>query len=135
MKTVLAAIVLLTSVACFGQAQRGKYCPPNPTRAAVNLTASGDNTVIASNPAKRIFVWQMFLVNSSTTVDEAVTLKEGSTAISGAFLMKASATSTRPLILPCDSSAWAIVPKGSAFKVNLSQTGSLQGSIYYTMED
>ena len=139
MKTLFALFsILLLSAMAFGQANRGNYCPATPTPVAINLTNSGDNTVIAANSNKRIFVWKAFLINSSATVDNNITLKAGTTAISGAFLLKSAPANvpSTEFILPCDNSAWAVVPKGSGFIVNLSAgSASIQGTVYYSLED
>jgi len=124
-------VIALLSLAAFGQASRSSSCPAVAIRGAVNATSNGDNTVIASDPNKRIFVWQWFLVNSHATQDENVTLKEGSTAISGAYLLKAAGGSHTA---SCTGTPWAIVPKGSAFVLNESAAGSIQGTVYYTLE-
>ena len=131
MKQILLIITCLASSFAFGQAVQAGHCPPTPLRSAVNATSNGDNTIIASDPARRIFVWQWFLVNSHATQDESITLKEGSTAISGAYLLKAAGGSHTAV---CSGTPWAIVPAGSAFVLNESAAGSIQGTVYYTLE-
>lgn len=124
-------LTLLLATSAFAQSRSGSTCPIVAQRAAANITLNGDNTVVASEASRRIFVWQWFLVNSHATQDESVTLKEGSTSTSGAYLLKAAGGSHTA---PCTGTPWAIVPAGSSFIVNLSAAGSLQGTVYYTME-
>lgn len=100
-------------------------------RASQNLTASGDNVAIAADPSKRIYVWQFFLVNAHATTDVSIVLKEGTTVISGAYLLKAAggAHSESYTGMP-----WAICPVNTAFNINLSATSSVQGTVYFTYE-
>jgi hypothetical protein len=129
MKTLL--FVLLSAGLAFAQSRAPSSCPIVAQRVAVNATSNGDNTIIASSN-KRIVVWQWFLVNSHATQDENLTIKEGSTAISGAYLLKAAGGSHTA---PCTGTPWAIVPLGSAFVINESAAGSIQGTVYYTLEN
>ena len=132
MKPILLILLCpLLSLTAFGQARQGQNCPIVSQRTAVNATSNGDNTIIASDASRKIFVWQWFLVNSHASQDENITLKEGSTSISGAYLLKAGGGSHTAI---CTGTPWAIVPKGSAFILNESAAGSIQGTVYYTLE-
>ena len=129
MKT-LFCIIALTGMA-LAQSRAPSSCPIVAQRAAVNATGNGDNTLIAAQ-AKKIVVWQWFFVNTHATQDENLTLKEGSTAISGAYLLKAAGGSHTA---PCTGTPWAIMPIGSAFVLNESAAGSIQGTVYFTLEN
>lgn len=130
--SALAFLFLFSPPLDFAQARQSSSCPMNTLKAVVNVTASGDTAVIAASPSKRLFVWQWFFVNSHGSQDENVTIKEGATAISGAYLLNhAGGAHTAP----CTGTPWSVVPKGSAFTLNLSASGSVQGTVYYTPED
>lgn len=114
---------------------------PNPTpvfaasdcqpanRLAISFASSGDNTVIASDATRTIYVWQFFIVNKDATTDTNITLKEGSTSITGAYTVKAAGGSHTA---PCTGTPWAIVPAGSAFVMNSSAAVAVAGGAYYT---
>ena len=106
-------------------------CPKITQRAAISITGTGDATVITGDANRTTYVWQWFMVNGHASVDVNVTLKEGSTSTSGAYLLvHAGGAQTTP----CSGTPWAIIPAGSNFVINTSASGSLQGTVYYTKE-
>lgn len=121
-------LCLLALLSSFAAAE----CPKVVSRAVINATSNGDNTIIASDSTHRILVWQFYLVNSHATQDENLTWKEGSTATSGAYLLKAAGGSHSEV---CSGTAWHVVPVGSALVLNMSAAGSIQGEIYYTYDN
>lgn len=129
MKKLFAVVLLLTGYAV-GQTAVGQ-CPKVTQRAAISITGTGDSTVIASDPSRLIYVWQFFVVNGHATQDVNVTLKEGTTAKSGAYLLVHLGGAQTA---PCSGTPWAIVPAGSAFVMNTDASGTLKGEVYYTME-
>jgi hypothetical protein len=129
MKKYFAALLLLTTtIAMAPTAVRASAdCQP-ATRAAISFSASGDNTVIASDSARSIYVWQFFFVNNDATTATNITLKEGSTSVSGAYKIAAGGSHTAG----CTGTPWAIAPAGSAFVINSSAAVSVTGTVYYT---
>jgi hypothetical protein len=126
MKRILLTLLFLLGIpAAFAQ------CPQNAQRVAVNLTGTGDNTIVASDPNRQIRVWQFFMVNTHASTDVNITWKEGSTSTSGAYVLKAGGGAHSE---PCSGTPWAIVPVGSAFVLNTSASGSIQGTFYYTYQ-
>lgn len=126
---VLILLGLSMSPALTPDASAFAGCQPS-NRLAISFSASGDNTVIASDPVQTIYVWQFFLVNTDATTDTAITLKEGSTSISGAYTLKAAGGNHTAV---CTGTPWAVVPSGSAFIINSSAAVALKGTVYYTL--
>lgn len=130
MKRILLLLSLpLLSLSLF--AESGQQCPKVMNRAAISATSSGDNTLIAADTDRKIVVWKFFIVNSHATQDESLTWKEGSTAVSGAYLLKANGGAQDE---PCDGTGFVVAPKGSAVILNLSAAGTIKGQIWYTLE-
>lgn len=121
---LLLLLILAASVPMFA----GDECHP-ANRATIDITSSGDATVIASDSTRAIYVWQFFMVNNHASTDTNVTLKEGSTSVSAAYVLKAGGGSHTA---PCTGTPWAIVPAGSAFVINSSASATLKGAVYYT---
>ena len=127
MKRILFSLLLFACLASFAHAQ----CPTNAQPAVVNLTGTGDNTVIAADSSRQIRVWQFFMDNTHASTDVNVTWKSGSTAISGAYLLVHAGGAHSE---PCTGTPWAIIPVGSAFVLNTSASGSIQGTVYFTYQ-
>jgi hypothetical protein len=128
MKKLLAVLLLMTVTAVAPTAVlAADECHP-ATRAAISFSASGDNTVIASDSTRAIYVWQLFFVNSDASTSTNVTLKEGSTSVSGAYKQAAGGSTA----LGCTGTPWAIAPAGSAFVINSSAAVQVSGTVYYT---
>lgn len=102
-------------------------CQP-ANRTAINFSSSGDNTVIAADSTSVLYVWQFFFVNGDASTATNITLKEGSTSISGAYKIAAAGSHTAA----CTGTPWAIVPAGSAFIMNSSAAVQVSGTVYYT---
>ena len=127
MKYLIAFLLLIGSAF----AQIG-VCPKITNHAVINATSSGDNTLIAADASgRRIMVWKFFLVNSHATQDESLTWKEGSTAVSGVYLLKANGGAH---VEKCDGTVYFSPPAGSAVVLNLSASGTITGEIWYSME-
>lgn len=105
--------------------------PQSSSKAIVNITTATTTTIVAGQPGRRIYIWQFFFVNGHASTDVSVTLNEGSTAISGAYLIKAAGGSHSGL---CSGLAWASTAPGDSFTITTSAAGSLQGTVYYTIE-
>lgn len=130
MKRLLTLILVLFTLPALATAQCRKA-----TKASISITGTGDATVLASSLAgggsDKIYVWQFFVVNGHASQDVNITLKEGSTSISGAYLLKAAGGSHQA---PCTGTPWAVVPNGSAFIINTDASGTIKGTVYYTVE-
>lgn len=124
----LILLLILTST-CFAASEG--VCPKGVTRAAISITGTGDATVVTADANRVIYVWQFFMVNGHASTDVNITLKEGSTSISGAYLLKAAGGAHTA---PCTGTPWAIVPIGSSFIINTSASGTIKGEIEYTAE-
>jgi len=128
MKKLLILLLLTSSGFAFGAAAN---CTPVQT-AVINITSSGDTTVVAANGDKQVIVWQFFMVNNHATNDTNVTLKDGaSTSQSGAYLLKANGGSQTAI---CTGVPWAVTSKGNAFIINSSAAASLQGELYWSFQ-
>lgn len=127
MKHLITLLILVST--CFAASEG--VCPKGVTRAAISITGTGDATVITGDASRPTYVWQFFMVNGHASTDVNITLKEGSTSISGAYLLKAAGGSHTG---PCTGTPWAIVPAGSNFVINTSASGTIKGEIEYTQE-
>jgi hypothetical protein len=95
------------------------------TPVAVNISNSGNNTVIGSATGKVIRVYRIVLVAASTV---AVTVQDGSsTALTGAMTLSAGV----PLTLDFSSQPWFVTSSGNAFILNLGSSVQVSGAAYY----
>ena len=115
-------------------AQQGGRCPMEPLSAVINITASGDNTIIAAAATAgtpyRIKIWKFAYANKHATNAVNVILKDGSTSKTGAVIANALGGSWSSA---CDGVP-LIITAGNAFVMNLSATADVQGIVYYTVE-
>jgi hypothetical protein len=94
------------------------------TVAAVNFSASGDNTVIAGTAAQTIRVYGIALTNAATAI--TLTFKDGaSISLSGALSLSA-------MVLDRDGQPHFVTTAGNAFVINLSGTSQVSGTIWFT---
>ena len=127
-KYLVTALLLISTVAMTPTAVLASAdCQPTQ-RTSISFSSSGDNTVIASDSTRTIYVWQFFFVNNDASTATNITLKEGSTAISGAYKIAAGGSHTAG----CTGTPWAIVSPGSGFVINSSAAVSVTGTVYYT---
>lgn len=132
-QVLLYLVVALGLLMPFSQRAEAQFtaCPKIVQKAAINITGTGDATVITGDANRKIYVWQFFMVNGHATQDVNITLKEGATSVSGAYLLVHLGGSHTGL---CTGTPWASVPAGSNFVINTSASGSVQGEVYYTQE-
>jgi hypothetical protein len=93
---------------------------------ALNISSSGDNTVIAAPSSGPINVWKM-CVTAAGAVN--FIFKNGSTAQSGAYVMAGAGSS---LTFLYDGSPWSWADPGNAWIINLSGSVGLTGQVFYT---
>lgn len=103
--------------------------PPTPatsSRAAINIAAAGDNTVIAAVVGQTIRIYHYDLVVNNNVV---VTLKDGAAAMSGPYQFTAGAG----MAYDAPGGIYPIVlTAGSAFVINLGGAVQVSGFIQYT---
>ena len=92
----------------------------------INFNGAGDNTVIAGVSGNPIAIYAIvFTVAGATNI----TLKNGATALSGAFIFTGNGSS---MTLPLQSSGpWYSADTGNAFIMNLSIGVQVSGTIWY----
>lgn len=90
----------------------------------IDTTTTGDVTLAASNVNQSNRLYQLVLIASATT---AVTIKDGSTALTGAMSMSAGV----PLVLPETGSPWASSQAGNGLVIAQTTTAQLSGRAYY----
>src|SRR5208282_2843981 len=100
----------------------------NPKAIDVNISSSGDNTVIAAGDSNSpVRVWQLNL--QATGGANNLIFKKNTTAFnSGAFVLLNNGN----LFLADTGSCWFDVPAGQALVINLSAATAVIGQIYYT---
>lgn len=111
------------------QAQNVAWPNPPYPMTAVNFAASGDNTVLASNATTAQCVYAIFFNNSDAATPTNITIKNGSTNLTGAMRF-ASGTA---MVLTFQNNAklpWFVVSPGSAFILNSSAAVQISGGVY-----
>lgn len=101
---------------------------PTVKQGAINVSSTGDNTIIASSSTTSINVYGVsFTVTGATNV----TFKDSINGnLTGAFVMTGNGSS---ITLPMQDEPWFSVPPGSAFIINQSGSVTLGGAIWYTV--
>lgn len=97
-----------------------------PKIIALNISSSGDNTVIAAPSSGDIKVWQISFTSAGPV---NVIFKNGTTAQSGAYVLTANGSS---LTWQYTGMPWAFCDPGNAFVINLSGAVALTGQVFYT---
>jgi hypothetical protein len=94
--------------------------------AAVNVSSSGNNTLIAGSNGLKLRVYRAALVFTSAV---SATFQDGdSTALTGPMSLTADASIT----LDFESQPWFTASAGNDFVLNLSGPCNVAGIIYYT---
>ena len=93
---------------------------------ALNISTSGDNTVVAAPASGGIKVWKMSFTAAGAV---NVVFKNGTTAQSGAYVLTGNGSS---LTFVYDGAPWAWCDPGNAFIINLSGATALTGQVFYT---
>jgi hypothetical protein len=95
------------------------------TFATINISSSGDNTVIAGVSGKIIKIYRMLMLANSSA---SITFKDGaSTSLTGPMLFGGSGG----MVLDFQEEPWFTTSATNDFIVNLSSAVQVSGSIYY----
>lgn len=95
-------------------------------RSSISASSSGDNTVIAAVSGKQIAIYALDLSLASGTT---VTLKCGSTSLTGAMTLRAYSKS---LLLPAPP--YWVCAANTAFVINLGSGVQASGAVWYTQQ-
>jgi len=109
------------------QRVRAKQNLSNPsqlTEAKIDIGASGTTAIVSATTAQTSRLYRLLLVAAAPV---NVTIKDGSTALTGAIALAAGV----PFILPLDGEPWFTTSANSA--LNLTTDGNVQvsGRVYY----
>lgn len=97
---------------------------PDPSVAVIDISTSGDNTIITGTATKKIRIYSLVFVSEGTV---SITLKDGATAISGAMAFSAN--------MGFSENFWPApitLSSGNAFVINLSAAVAVRGFVIYT---
>jgi hypothetical protein len=95
------------------------------TSAAIDFTATGDNTLVSATASQTTKVYKLFLIVGAAT---NLTFKNGaSTSLTGAMSFGANGTMT----IDFDGEPWFTTSTNTAFILNQSGTAQVSGRIYY----
>ncbi len=94
-------------------------------RAAISASSMGDNTVVAADATKQIYVYGLDAVLASSTT---LTLKCGSVALTGAMTLTSYA---KPVT---QGSPYWVCPLNTAFILNLGSGVQVSGAIWYAQQ-
>ena len=99
---------------------------PALSSASINISAAGDNIIIAGVTGQVIRVFRIFGVQG-TTVGTTMTPKDGSggTPFTGLLYIGSFA-------LDLDAEPWFTTSPGNAFVLNLGGSEQVSGAVYYT---
>ena len=101
-----------------------------PKFAAIDAASSGDNTLVAAVPGKKIRVLSLWLV-SAGTVTTRFESGAGGTALSG----QATLAVNNIYVLPYNPGGWFETAVGSLLNLELSGAVSVDGSLSYVLVD
>lgn len=102
--------------------------PPNVSSVKIDFTGTGDNTLVAAVGGKKVYVYQLFLVQSAGS---NLTFKDGAgTALTGTMSMLASGSIT----LFANGQPYFTTSTGNAFVLNQSGTAQVSGRLYYIQQ-
>ena len=94
------------------------------TNAVVDVTGTGDKTLVSATASQTTRVFRLFLVPDGTT---NVVLKTGSTALTGQIPL----TPNQGFVLDFDGEPWFVTGANEAFIVNSSAAVNIDGFIQY----
>jgi hypothetical protein len=106
------------------QVRPGAPGPELLSRAVVDLSASGDQIVIAGAVGETIRVYRLLLAAASLTT---VQIKSGLTPLSGALTLLA-------LVLDFDPEPWFVTASGDDFVLALGGAVQVSGTVYYSQQ-
>ena len=92
------------------------------TSSIIDISSTGDNTVVSGTASQSIKVYKMFLAASATV---GMVFKDGTTGrLTGTMFVTSFS-------LDEDREPWFTLTSGSAFVINLSGTTQVSGRVYY----
>lgn len=95
------------------------------SRAAINISASGDNTIVAGVAAQRVYVLRLFLWSNGIV---NVQIKDGAgTNLTGAMALVAQSSQRYDF----SDEPWFVTSNGNAFVINLSAAIQVSGVCHY----
>jgi hypothetical protein len=93
----------------------------------INVSAAGDNVILASTSPDRVFsIYRIFFVLGTTGAN--VTIKRGATSLTGPVPM----TGYGAFMLDFTEEHWFATEPGEDFIINLSAATQCSGTVYYT---
>jgi hypothetical protein len=99
------------------------------TEASINISASGDNLVVAAVGGQTVRVHRLFLVcNAAVNIQFYDGTSGGGTALTGVMNFLANGG----LVLDFSGEPWFKTSTGNGFNINLSGAQQVSGRIYYT---
>lgn len=101
------------------------------TAAKIDISTSGDHTLIAGVANEVIKVYRLFFYPAAAV---SVIYKDGSTALTGAIALNPGTANNTPgfQVLDLDYHPWFTCSAGANFVLNLSGAVQVSGAIYYT---
>lgn len=102
-----------------------RQAPSGLLEAVINFSTSGDHDVIAAVAGQVIKIWKLWLWSAD---DQALTIKDGATALAGAVDLAQGGQ----VLLPKDSDPWFTLSTNSPFRLTTAQAIQLSGRVYYT---
>ena len=94
------------------------------TNVAVDVTGSGDQTLVSATASQTTRVFRLCLIPAAAT---NLILKSGTTALTGTLPFEAK----QPLLLDFDGEPWFVTGSNEAFIVNSSAAVDIDGFIQY----
>jgi hypothetical protein len=98
---------------------------PATISAPVNISTSGNNTIISGVAGQTIRVWKLFLECATASTSVQVTPYNAATAFCGPILLGS-------WVLDMDTEPWFVTSAGNAFILNLGSATQVSGVVYFT---
>lgn len=95
----------------------------------VNISTSGDSTVVAASSTSDTYILSLSVVATAAT---DITIKLGSTSV-GFFKLAAGQSINLSPIANLGGAPYFIVPRGSAFVLNSSAITNVTGTVKYAL--
>lgn len=98
-------------------------------QADINISASGDNIVIAAVPGRQIIIYKMWLVSNAAV---NVTFKNGASTNFNGFAVPLTGQGSS-MFFPFDGKSYWETTSGNAFIINNSGAVQITGRIHYAL--
>lgn len=99
----------------------------NLRSAAINISASGDSTVITGGTNQIVKVYGLFFTVAGAT---NITFKDGTTALSAAVVFTGNGSA---MTLQINDEPYFVTTSGNNFVMNSSSAVQISGTVYYTV--